>query len=295
LLAEKIICCGALLWDIINGAEYIGGAPFNVAVHLRRLEADANIISKIGRDRLGVQALNTLQKLGFDLSFITVDDKYSTGTAKVTFKNGAPEYEIPVAAFDYIELTRDVKTKLEKAPTDVFVFGTMEQYRSSITEQCIYDIIEVTKPEMVFLDVNLRKKYYSREIIDSSFKVSNIIKLNESEVSVLSNLFFPDSPSEHKLIPAFSDYIFTKYGNVEIICVTQGAHGATVITPGKSEYLKADPVQIVDTVGCGDAFSAGFIYKLLKTEDPFEAGVFGNKMGGFIASKRGATGDAEEA
>jgi len=139
---------------------------------------------------------------------------------------------------------------------------------------------------LFFYDVNLRQKYYSKEIINKSLSVSGIVKLNDDEAKVLPEIVFNKKMDEKE----FATELCRGY-RVKIVCVTRGGNGCAVYSGGEFREIPGIKVKVIDTVGSGDAFSAGFLFKHCSGKDPFEAAEFANRLGAFVASKRGAIPD----
>ncbi|MFA5393786.1 MAG: carbohydrate kinase [Candidatus Ratteibacteria bacterium] len=280
----KAISFGAILWDVIEGKKYLGGAPFNFAAHLSKLGAESYMISRIGRDKLGEEAVKIAQKLRVNISLVQVDPVHPTGTVKVAVEsNGLPSYHINEdAAYDYIEINDGMLTELKKTDAEVFYFGTLEQ-RSEVTRNTLYRLLESLKFKYIFYDVNLRQNYYSREILKKSLSHTNILKLNSEEMEQLSNLIYGQELSEKD----FFHRITNNYP-LKTICLTKGGKGCLVYSEGRMKEITGKHVKVIDTVGAGDAFSAAFIHKYLQNNDPFEAAEFANQVGGYVASRRGA-------
>ncbi len=161
----KVLVFGEVLWDIIEGKEHLGGAPLNFAAHVRQCGHESTIISALGEDDRGKEALQLIQELGVDASMIQ-QSEIRTGFVPVTLVNGQPDYEITkYVAYDYIKSDEISKKKI--ARFDTFYFGSLAQ-RSPDSSEALKKVLENHSFREVFYDVNLRKDCYTKEILDYS-------------------------------------------------------------------------------------------------------------------------------
>jgi fructokinase len=280
----KALFFGEILWDIIEGKAYLGGAPFNVAAHIAKCGAYSYIISRLGKDDLGKKAMEEIKKLPVDPSLVQWDEHHPTGTVDVFLEQGQPDYTIHEnVAYDFIE-TGALKSALPSATLDCFYFGTLAQ-RNDISRHTLQWILNNRSFSLVFYDVNLRKGLHSKEIIENSLRFCNVFKLNQDEVAIIGDLLYGKSYS----LPDFAEAIQNEF-DVDILVITASEKGCYVaadefrLVPGKK-------VQLVDAVGAGDAFSAAFLFKYFQEKDPFKAAEAANKLGAFVASSRGPIPD----
>jgi fructokinase len=279
----KAISFGEVLWDIIKGKEYLGGAPFNLAAHLAKLRCESFMVSRVGNDKRGWSVLKEMSKLKVDSSFIQSDKIHPTGTVDVTLRNGQPSFIINKnAAWDFIETQQVLVRRIKSGSFDVFCFGLLAQ-RSETSKKTLYRILKTIDSKHIFFDVNLRQNFYSKEIVEKSFSYCDIAKLNDTEVKTLSPVLFGENLKEKD----FADEVCRSFP-VKIVCVTKGKDGCTVYYKRKSRNIPGIKVKVADAVGSGDAFSAGFLFKYCTGEDPFRSAMFANRIGAFVASRRGA-------
>lgn len=277
----KVLSFGEILFDIIEGKTYLGGAPLNFAAHLARCGAESYIFSRVGEDQLGEQAVEMIESLGIKTSLIQTDPVHSTGTVAVVLDKGQPDYTIHEnAAWDFIEAD-PAEEILENEAFDFLYFGTLAQ-RQPVSRQTLQDLLMNAQADQIFYDVNLRKGYYTREILHWSVGLCTILKLNDEEVRMLSFLLF-DKEME---IADFAKAVTEEY-EVEIIVITAGEEGCYVFEEGELIFIKGYPAQVQDTVGAGDAFSAAFVYHYFHTQDAQQAADVANRLGAFVASSRG--------
>lgn len=278
----KVFSYGEILWDIIEGNHYIGGAPFNFAAHLAQCGAEVAMISRLGTDELGEQAMKKVAELGVKTNYVQWDTDHATGTVDVFLNNGQPSYTIhPNVAYDFINYDFLVNQGLLEADIDVFGFGTLAQ-RAAMSKETLSKIFAAKHFPHVFYDVNLRKDCYSAEIIRDSMPFCTVLKLNDEEVPLISSFLF----GTELTIEAFCRRV-QEVHELQVVIVTAGAKGCYVYDGHKIELVAGKAVQVVDTVGAGDSFSAAFMFQYVQHADPFRAASVANHVGGFVAASRG--------
>lgn len=280
--AKNIIAFGEVLWDILPQGRKLGGAPFNFSYRMHSLGHHAQMVSRIGRDKPGDDVLKQMQLLGMDVTFIQTDQLYATGTVNVVLNQGQPDFHIvEEAAYDYIHQSESLINQVKQA--DCFYFGTLVQ-RAARSRQTLNSLIEMIPEGCLFLDLNLRKNCYSPSTVESSLHHASILKLNDEEVQEVSHMLGISGLS----IPSFCEQIMTRYG-IDISLVTLGEKGVFAMTEQKALYCPGYQVIVSDTVGSGDAFSAGFLHQWLQEFDIQQACEFGNALGALVATQTGAT------
>ncbi|MFH1522490.1 MAG: carbohydrate kinase [Patescibacteria group bacterium] len=279
----KALLFGEIVWDVIKNKEYLGGALLNMAAHIFRLGGESFLISAVGKDQRGNKALKLIKQIGLDDIYIK-KLKYPTGWVDVWLdKKGVPDFVINKdVAYDYIKLNQAELSSLEKENFDVFCFGTLIQ-RNKISRDSLYNILGKVKAKEVFYDVNLRQDFYNKEIISQSLEYSTIVKLNDEEIKKMSMLLFSDSLTEEEAV----EKLFNNF-KIKVVIITKGAKGCTVYTSASTVNLPGIRVKVKDTIGAGDAFSAGFLHKYFFTNDIAESAKFANKLGAYVASQAGA-------
>ena len=278
----KSVSYGEILWDVFGTDEHIGGAPFNLAAHLAKMGTESFLISRIGDDDRGRRARDAAYSLGVDTSLIQTDPKHPTGRVDVILHGeGIPSYTIHTdCAYDYINAQDIVFDELGEL--DLFCFGSLAQ-RNTVSCESLYAILKKVNAGEVFYDVNLRQNFFSREIVERSFDFASIVKLNDEEAAVIAKLVFGRELSEDDLVKAMLE----EYA-IPVVCITHGKDGCVVYESCVKASVPSVAVKVVDTVGAGDSFSAGFLYKYLAGSSVYDAAVFANTIGGFVASQNGA-------
>ena len=282
----KIACYGEILWDVFPDKKRLGGAPLNVALRLHSFGADVTMISAVGKDTLGDEALSEIEATQLDTSFIQKVAK-PTGQVTVTLDaQGSPSYDIKAnAAWDEIKVTEAALKAVQEA--DVLVIGSLA-FREpalpagrSINLQAIEALIE--KSSVTVFDLNLRAPHYDLEIVVGLMEAADIIKLNDEEmelVVIAMGIEGETLADELKQLSAMTE--------TPTICVTMGADGALLYHKGGVHEQVGFPAKVVDTVGAGDSFLATLIYGLLTNETPEDALEVACAVGSLVASKAGA-------
>jgi len=280
---NNVLVFGMILFDSINGDNHIGGPPLNVAIHMARLGQAPLLISAVGNDELGSIARSILMEEGVSTEYI-ITDTHETGKAVADVDNqGIPVFDIKRdVAYDYITLSDDELDRLDHCRFDMIYFGTVEQ-RSKVTHSTLEVLLKRISFKDAFYDVNLRDGHYTREVIEFSLLHTSIFKLNDVEIMLLGQIFDLKLNNEKEII----DWLFDTY-RISIIIVTRGGKGASVFTPEFRKDVQGIKVAVKDTVGSGDAFSAGFIVEYMKSGDVCKAVVKGNELGAYTASHVGA-------
>jgi fructokinase len=283
-MKKTIFAFGELLWDLLPSCTVLGGAPFNFAYRVNSLGDTGLMISRLGRDRLGRKAFEQVGQLGLDTTYIQWDKDLPTGTVQVSFdEDNNPDFVIvPKVAYDRIEPTDTLVNAVSTA--DCLCFGTLSQ-RSQKSRKTIEQLLERAQKCLKFLDINLRKDCYNPETVRFSLQKADVLKLNEDEVHQLGRML----GVSHNNIPLFCEEMLEKW-SLECCVVTLGYKGAFAMSKeGEKIYVPGYKVEVADSIGSGDAFSAGFVHKLLRGKSTGEAARFGNVLGALVATTEGAT------
>jgi len=281
--APVVACFGEILWDCLPRGIFLGGAPLNVAYHLSRLGIAPRMISAVGWDFLGEEALRRLSAWGFDLSFIARRGN-PTGTVRAALDgSGAAHYTFdPAPAWDHISVS--LSRVRRTAPPAALVFGTL-----ALREQGIRDALETLLacwPDALrILDLNLRPPFDQMETVNLALAQASLLKLNEAELATLVGAGHK-TPDEI----ALAARRLVRQHRLQRVCVTAGARGAGLLWDETWHWIEGRPVQVRDTVGAGDAFLAALLAGLLvRRESPEDALARACRLGEFVASQDGAT------
>ena len=274
-----IACFGEILWDVFPDQSLLGGAPLNVALRLHSLGADVSMISCVGNDELGHNALAEIKKRNFPTELISVHDGLHTGAVKVSLTDGIASYEIlqPVA-WDEIPVSKETITAVRNS--DVMVFGSLA-LRSDHNLNVLLELSKHAR-HLVF-DINLREPFYNDGLIEKLIQLCNTLKLNDEELEYVCRLF---SITETDLESQINQ--LAEISNTSTICVTLGGKGALLYHKKAFVRHPGYQVKVVDTVGAGDSFLAGLIYGLFSGRTAEDTIDLACALGGLVASKAGA-------
>jgi len=284
-----ILGIGELLWDLLPEGPQLGGAPANFAVMAGRLGNHAVVLSRIGRDDLGRNAMELLNPLPADASFLQVDPAHETGRVTVAFEGGQPHYTIhQPAAWDFLELSDEWVQLAERA--DAICFGSLAQ-RANESRQTIQTLAAQTSAACVrVFDVNLRPPFYSGEVIQESLELATVMKMNDSEVpQVLALLGLPGyEPAVPGHLRLGAERLLEEFPSLEMVAVTRGGHGSLLVKREEWHEHPGISVKVADTIGAGDAFTAAMTHYLLRGAGLAALNEAGNRWGGWVASQAGA-------
>jgi len=253
-----ITSIGEILFDVYDKDKKIGGAPFNFIYHVIKLSGRGNFISRVGNDESGREILDFFNKKKISHKYIQIDNNYATGKATANLnENKVPNWVIEEnCAYDFIKPQNNINDLI--VDSDCLYFGTLAQ-RNNVTRETIQSLFN--KEVKFFCDLNIRQKFYTKEIIELSLKASDVLKLNEDELILLNKLFLGDDYNLEK-----STLKLKELFNIEMFCVTKGESGSYLFYKDDVNYCKASVEKPVDTVGAGDAYAAvlciGYLNKL---------------------------------
>jgi fructokinase len=273
---------GELLWDVLPSGKQLGGAPCNFAFHAMQAGCDCFAVSAIGKDELGIELKDNLHELGLSNQYVQ-ENEFPTSTVTVKLdKNGSPDFTIHEnVAWDYIRWNNGME-KLAKE-VDAVCFGSLAQ-RNSESERSIKSFIQTTKPECLkVFDINLRQHNYSKDIILNSLALSDVLKLNEDELNVVAGYLGFNGNPELQLNQILS-HLKLKY-----IVYTLGSKGSIIISSEETSYAHAPKVQVADTVGAGDSFTAIFITGILRGIPLKEVHKKATEISAYVCTQKGAT------
>lgn len=281
----KIISLGEVLWDILPSTEHLGGAPFNFASHAHNLGHQVCFVSAVGNDPHGNQALKQMIEAGLSTRFIRRVPDHPTGTVTVTIDLlGLPHYTIHrPAAYDFPALgPSDLDILLHPAP-DWIYFGTLQQM-SAPAHDLTLRLLAGAPAAKRFYDVNLRTDSFTPELVRILALHADVLKLNEQEVSALSEIAGIETVSSERFcrncLSAFQ---------LDAICITLGPNGCALLM--NNDYVESPgfPAKVADTIGAGDAFSAALLHGINAGWPVSQIAGFANRVGALIASRPGGT------
>jgi fructokinase len=284
---QKITYCvvgiGELLWDLFPAGKKMGGAPANFAFHAQSLGAESYVVSAIGSDKLGQEILDNLKKVDLTDQYIRTNKKHPTGTVEVNLDaKGNPNFVIHTdVAWDYISFSKKLSDLSVKA--DAICFGTLAQ-RAIQSRQTIKKVLQASGRQCLkIFDINLRQTFYTVEIIMSGLFLANCLKLNDHELDLLASILSLKGSENHILKTLLEKF------NLDIIALTKGEKGSRLFTRTTESNLPASKIRIVDTVGAGDAFTAGLAMGLLQNRPLEQIHSNASKLAAYVCTQEGAT------
>lgn len=275
-----VIGMGEVLWDMLPDGKILGGAPVNFAYHATQLGAVGVAISSVGDDELGREIMDSVNAKGVE-NCIAVN-KYPTSTVGVTLKDGKPEYTIyEGVAWDYMELIPKATEVLKQA--DAVCFGTLAQ-RSEASHQTIISALKLVPANCLKVyDINLRQHYYTKELISESLTVANIFKINDDEVELFKQLFGMEG-SETEVCGKIKETY-----SLEYLALTKGEKGSYLFHENEVSFLPTPFVNVEDTVGAGDSFTAAMVMGILNRKPLNEIHRKAVELSAFVCTQKGGT------
>lgn len=279
----KVVGIGEALWDVLPEGKKIGGAPANFAYHVSQFGLDSRAVSAIGDDPLGKEL-----KENFDdrkVKYILETVPYPTGTVQVELDPvGVPVYDIKEnVAWDNIQFNDELQALSKE--TGAVCFGSLAQ-RNIVTRETLnkfLDAIPAENDPLIVFDINLRQGFYTKEILEESMKRCNILKINDEELVTVSRMFgYPGIDLQDKCWILLGKY------NLKMLILTCGVNGSYVFTPGEVSFLPTPTVEVADTVGAGDSFTAAFISSILKGKSVKEAHDKAVRTSAYVCTQKGA-------
>lgn len=276
----KIIGLGEILWDMLPTGKQLGGAPANFAYHVCRLGGNGWAVSAISDDELGREIKNTLSTK--KLNTILEEVNEPTGTVQVTLNAaGVPTYDITEGvAWDHIPFTERIGDLAKE--TSAVCFGTLAQ-RSPESRATIHKFIEsMPAGSLKVFDINLRQKYYDEKIISDSLRLADILKINDEELEIVSRMLCLSGTSEERCRAISREF------NLKFVILTMGGDGSKVILEDRVHLSTPGKINIVDTVGAGDSFTAAFMLAYLRGESIEKAHTLATEVSSYVCTKAGA-------
>lgn len=278
-----VVGIGEALWDVLPEGKKLGGAPANFAYHVSQFGLQSQVVSSIGEDKLGNEILDNFQGKGLHTLIEKVE--YPTGTVQVRLDNeGVPCYDIKEnVAWDNIPFTDKLKQLAQK--TCAVCYGSLAQ-RNVVSRETINAFLNAMpegKGQYKIFDINLRQGFYTKEIICNSMQRCNILKINDEELVTVSRMFgYPGIDLQDKCWILLAKY------KLEMLILTCGVNGSYVFTPGSVSFVETPKVEVADTVGAGDSFTAAFVSAILKGKTVKEAHQLAVNVSAYVCTQNGA-------
>jgi fructokinase len=281
---QPIVGFGEILWDMLPLGKQAGGAPFNFTFHSYQLGWPAVMVSRVGKDELGQDLVEKCKELGLNPEFLQEDLIHPTGTVEVELDSqGQAEYEIKEdVAWDHLEWNDGLKNLAGNCAA--VCFGSLCQ-RHSVTRNTLKNFLErCPKKTIKVFDINLRQNFYNREILEESLYKATWAKVNEQELETLTDLLGLKGDDLKESLE-----ILRRRYNLELAALTLGENGCLVNTKNERIYLQGHKIEVADTIGAGDSFTAGLLVGLLKKKPLRRAITIANDLAAQVASKAGGT------
>jgi len=281
-MKRYIIGLGEALWDVLPEGKKLGGAPANFAYHARQFGLDTIAISALGEDALAEETIEALKEHG--LNYLMPRVPYPTGTVQVTLaEGGIPTYEIKEGvAWDNIPYTDEMADIAKNARA--VCFGSLAQ-RNAVSRENIRKFLADTPADCLKIcDINLRQQFYSKEVLEDSFRLCNILKINDEELVVVNRMFGYDGLDMRQTC----EKMVQDYG-LKMLVLTCGTNGSYVFTnDGLTSFQDTPKVKVADTVGAGDSFTGSFCACILNGKPVQEAHKTAVQVSAFVCTQNGA-------
>ncbi len=274
---------GEALWDVLPEGKKLGGAPANFAYHVSQFGLESRVVSAVGQDKLGTEILENFRQKQLYGLIETVP--YPTGTVQVELDaEGVPCYDIKEGvAWDNIPYTQALEGLARQ--TRAVCFGSLAQ-RSIVSRQTIHRFLDAMPDDadtLRIFDINLRQSFYTKEILCDSFDRCNVLKINDEELVTVSRMFgYPGIDLQDKCWILLAKY------NLKMLILTCGVNGSYVFTPGHVSFVETPKVQVADTVGAGDSFTAAFTAAILRGRTVAEAHRLAVDTSAYVCTQQGA-------
>ena len=278
-----IVGMGEALWDVLPEGKKIGGAPANFAYHVSQFGFNSRVVSAVGDDKLGNEILDNFSEK--NLNFLIEKVPYPTGTVQVELDDeGIPCYDIKEGvAWDNIPFTPALEELAKQ--TRAVCFGSLAQ-RSVVSRETINKFLDAMPDDngqLRIFDINLRQNFYTKEILCNSMECCNILKINDEELVTVSRMFgYPGIDLQDKCWILLAKY------NLKMLILTCGVNGSYVFTPGEISFVETPKVEVADTVGAGDSFTATFVAAILKGKKVSDAHKLAVEASAYVCTQNGA-------
>jgi fructokinase len=288
----RILSIGEIIWDVFPAAEHLGGAPLNFAAHARRLGHEVFLLSAVGDDERGPLAIQRIAELRVAVDFVHRVKGIPTGIAAVEIDDdGQPHFAIArPAAYDRLALTDETLIRIADLQPDWIYFGTLF-HTTPLNLAITRRIVEACPMAYRVYDMNLRAGQWSGGLVRELASMASVIKASDEDMQA----FRPAVPISREEFESSIDSMTADkmWGvpNARAVVITRGASGCFVHSRGELAAVRAFPVEVVDAVGAGDAFTAAFIHALSEQRSIADSARFANAVGALVASRPGAIPD----
>jgi len=272
---------GEILWDLLPDGRKLGGAPANFAYHVNELGGVGIPVSRVGDDSLGREALEQLARHSLNVDFISIDRSHPTGSVDVFVdEHGVATYSFPDnVAWDFLAFEKSIFDLAAKA--DAICFGSLAQ-RTDFSRSSIHAFLAAAPSALKIYDINLRQNFYSLEIIESSMILADVLKINDDELALISDMFSLPS-DEHAALSALVD----KY-SLKFAVLTRGSQGSLILSPAETSDFSGCSTTVIDTIGAGDSFTAAMALAFLHGQSFDQINRYASNVAAYVCSHAGA-------
>ena len=280
---EFVVGLGEVLWDMLPEGKKLGGAPANFAWHVSQFGWKSVVASAVGQDRLGDEILDSFRAKGLAGQVSIVP--YPTGTVQVELDaGGVPRYDIAEGvAWDNIPYTPALAELAGR--TKAVCFGSLAQRSAQSRATLLRFLDDMPGGDGCYkvFDINLRQHFYTREVVHTSLQKCNVLKVNDEELAVVGRMFgLPDGGVQGQCRALLSAY------GLKALVLTCGVSGSYVFTADRMSFMETPGVEVADTVGAGDAFTAAFVSGMLRGLPLEEAHRLAVDVSAFVCTQNGA-------
>lgn len=278
----KLLSFGEIIWDVYPDGKALGGASLNLAAHAALLGCDAWLLSAVGNDALGDEALCEISELGIHTELIAKVLDKPTGRCNVTLdENGIPSYELMTdTAYDLIPCGNISSYKF-----NVLAFGTLAM-RGEKNRSLVKSLLREEIFDEIYADLNLRKPFYDPESVDLCLSSATVVKISSEELPEVMRCICEPFSTEKEAAKRLSQM----YKKLKLIVITLGERGSFCYSARDKLFFEcaAERVTAVSTVGAGDSFGAAFLAEYFCTGSIEDALSLASRLSGFVVSRTGA-------
>ena len=280
-MKRYVVGLGEALWDVLPEGKKLGGAPANFAYHAGQFGLDTLAVSALGNDALADETIQALEEHG--LKYLMPRVNYPTGTVQVSLSgDGIPTYDIKEhVAWDNIPYTTEIADVAKNCRA--VCFGSLAQ-RNVTSWSTIRQFLDDTPADCLkIFDINLRQQFFTKNVIEESFKRCNILKINDEELLTIGHLFGYEGLD----MRGTCERLLAEY-QLQMLVLTCGTSGSYVFAPGLTSFQETPKVEVADTVGAGDSFTGSFCAAILNGKSMEEAHRIAVKVSAYVCTQNGA-------
>jgi fructokinase len=257
-VTPSIVVGGEALVDLVAGgggelAAHLGGGPFNCARTLGRLEQPVAYLGRISADRFGVQMRRQLEEDAVSLECVVATEDPTTLALAEIDAAGAATYRFYMGGTSAPGLTEEDAFAVLPERVEMLHVGTLGLVFEPMATTYEAVVERVAGEALVMVDLNIRPPVIRdpvayRARIGRLLPRTHVVKASDDDLAWLD----PDRDGVGAARALLA-------GGPAVVLLTRGGDGVTVVTAGGETDVPAERVQVVDTIGAGDAFGGGFL------------------------------------